>query len=122
MRKSKFTEEQMVRIVRETDKATVTDVAKKYGISDQTLYIWKRRLGGVDADDAKRLRALEVENGKLRRMLADRLLELELMKEINAKNGERARPTAAGRASSEARRVAASRVLARRRGAIGSAL
>lgn len=85
MRKSKFSEEQMVRIIRETDRSPVEDVAKRHGISAQTIYIWKRRFGTMTGDEARRLRGLEQENGKLKKMLADRLLEIEVLKEINAK-------------------------------------
>jgi len=85
MRKSKFSEEQMVRILRETDKSPVTEVAKKYGISDQSIYAWRRRFGAMSADDARRLKTLESENGKLKKLLADRLLEIDVLKEINSK-------------------------------------
>lgn len=85
MRKSRFSEDEMVKILREADKVPVAEVAKKHGMSTETIYSWRRRFGGMSVDDTKRLRALETENGKLKKMLADKLLEIDVLKEINAK-------------------------------------
>jgi len=85
MKKSRFSEDQMVKILREADTGPVSEVAKKYGVSDQTIYLWRKRYGQLEAVDVKRLRQIETENARLKKLLAERDLEIEVMKEINAK-------------------------------------
>ena len=85
MKKTRYTEEQMVKILREADKAPVSEVAKKHGVSDVTIYAWRKRFGQLEAVDVKRLRALEAENARLKKMLAERVMDIEILKEVAAK-------------------------------------
>lgn len=85
MKKSRYNEEQIVRILREADRMPVSEVAKKHGISEPSIYVWRKRFGTMNTDDVKRLKALEVENTRLKKLVVDRDLEIQVMKEISEK-------------------------------------
>ena len=85
MKQTRYSDEQIVRIVREADTDTVTEVAKRNGVSEATLYAWRKKFGSMGIDEVRRLKALEAEDARLRKLLVDRDLEIEVMKEISAK-------------------------------------
>ncbi len=85
MKKTRYSEEQIVRILRQTDRDTITDVAKRNGVSEASIYAWRKRFSGMVTSDVKRLKSLESENSRLKKLVAERDLEIEIMKEIAAK-------------------------------------
>ena len=86
MRKSRFTDEQVVGIIREADREPVAEVAKRHGVSEQTIYTWRKHFEELCTEDVRRLRQLETENARLKKLVAERYLEIEVMREVAAKN------------------------------------
>lgn len=85
MKKTRLNDEQIVRILREADQLPIPEVAKKHGVSEASIYAWRKRFGAMEDQDIKRLKSLETENVRLKKILAERDLEIEVMKEIAAK-------------------------------------
>ena len=86
MKRSRFSEEQIVGILKEQEAGQRTaDVCRRHGISEGTFYKWKAKYGGLEVSDARRLKALEDENAKLKKLLAEAMLDNAVLKDLNAK-------------------------------------
>lgn len=87
MKRSRFTEEQIIGVLKEHQAGlSARELCRKHGISDATFYKWRSKYGGMEASDAKKLRALEAENSKLKKMLAEQMLDNSTLKEMLGKN------------------------------------
>ena len=87
MKKTRFSEEQIIAVLREQEGGMKTaDVCREHGISSATLYAWKAKYGGMDVSQARKLKVLEEENGRLKRLLADAMLDNAVLKEVAGKN------------------------------------
>lgn len=97
MKRSRFSEEQIIGVLKEHEAvAKAGDLARKQGISEATLYNWKSKYGGMEGSEAKRLKALEEENAKLKKLLAEQMLKAAALRELLSKKSGRARRQARG--------------------------
>ncbi len=86
MKRKRFSEEQIIGVLKESEAGAKTDdICRRHGVSSATFYSWRKKYGGMDASEAKRLRELEIENAKLKRIVADQMLDMTSMKELLAK-------------------------------------
>ena len=86
-RRKKYTEEQITQILKEAEVSNnVSDTLRKYGVNDSSYYRWKAKYGGMDSKSIQRLRELERENARLKRIVADQMLDITMLKDINSKN------------------------------------
>ena len=86
MKGKRFSEEQIIRVLKEAESGVpLADLLRKHGISDATFYRWKSKFGGMELSEAKRLKQLEDENRRLKKLVADQALDIQLLKEISSK-------------------------------------
>ena len=85
MKKSRYTDEQIVRILRDAESTNVAAAARKHGVSEPTIHRWRKKFAGMEVADVRELRRLQDENARLKKLLAERDLEMEVMREIQAK-------------------------------------
>ena len=87
MKRSRFSEEQIIGILKEHEAgATAADLSRRHGISDATFYNWRSKYGGMDVSDAKKLKGLEAENAKLKKLLAEQMMDVATLKEMLGEN------------------------------------
>ena len=87
MKRSRFSDEQIIGILKEHEAGvSVADLCRKHGVSDASIYKWKAKFGGMDVSEAKRLKSLEDENARLKRLLADAMLDNAALKDLLGKN------------------------------------
>jgi len=85
MKGKRYSEEQIIRMLKEAESTSIGEASRKYGVSEWSLYRWRKKFGDMDISDAKRLRALEKENARLKRIVADQVLDITAMKELLSK-------------------------------------
>ena len=86
MKGKRYTEAQIVRILKQVDEGTpISDVCREHGVSEQSVYRWRSKFGGMEVPDVQRLKQLEEENRRLKKLVADQALDIQILKEVNAK-------------------------------------
>lgn len=86
MKKTKFTEEQIIAVLKEQELGMkVVDICRKHGVSEQTFHNWKKKYGGLTVSELRRMRELEQENSRLKRLVADQALDIQILKDVNSK-------------------------------------
>lgn len=124
MKRSRFSEEQIIAVLREQEAGSSTaDVCRKHGVSSATFYKWKATYGGMDVSQARKLKVLEDENARLKRLLADAMLDNAVLKEVASETGEACRsPEGCRGCSTDLRHQRASGVRHPQRGSVVDAL
>jgi putative transposase len=116
MKRARFTEEQTIGILREHEAGAKTaDLARKHGVSETTIYNWETNFGGMDVSESRRLKQLDDENGKLKKLLAEQMLDVAAMRELLSKNGRACRAARRQRAPSGSDEPAGTSSLQQRR-------